>query len=200
MTKPVELVERIPQNLVVRAQATTRFFSRLFVGAALAGFVPVATAVAVLPFRDQNAWSQLVVILIAGSLSSLSWASAVYAIGRAAAGRWSPANLPTVEIAHGEVKVVWHGEVIQAKVAECQFRIGDASQMKYASRKARPLFQLCERDVILIDMPPLYRDIFGCIRAYTTVAVGCTEESFGQWSDALGLADGKQRNDLNLRN
>ena len=65
-------------------------------------------------------------------------------------------------------------------------RIGRAWQMKYASRKAGGL-PLGDRDLILIDLPPLYRDIFGQIRADTTVAVGYTDESMENWTVALGM-------------
>lgn len=65
-------------------------------------------------------------------------------------------------------------------------RIGRAWQMKYASRKAGGL-PLGDRDLILIDFPPLYRDLFWHIRAYTTVAVGHTGESMANWTVALGM-------------
>ncbi|WP_442511501.1 hypothetical protein SH528x_003182 [Novipirellula sp. SH528] len=58
--------------------------------------------------------------------------------------------------------------------------------MKYASRKAGEL-PLGDRDLILIDLPPLYRDIFGQIRAYTSVAVGYTDESMENWTVAIGM-------------
>ncbi|WP_236624064.1 hypothetical protein [Rhodopirellula baltica] len=58
--------------------------------------------------------------------------------------------------------------------------------MKYATRKAGGL-PFGDRELVLIDLPPLYRDLLGNMRAYTTVAVGYTEESMEKWADALGL-------------
>ena len=61
-----------------------------------------------------------------------------------------------------------------------------AWQMKFASRKSKNL-PFGDRELILIDLPPLTRDLFGNIKSYTTVAVGYTDDSRLQWSAALGL-------------
>ncbi|HBE70951.1 MAG TPA: hypothetical protein DDW52_22625, partial [Planctomycetaceae bacterium] len=84
------------------------------------------------------------------------------------------------------ITVRWHGETIQSTVDACNFRRGHACQMKYASRKARG-FLLGDREQILIDLPPLYQDVLGNVRSYTTVAVGYTDESLQAWTVALGL-------------
>ncbi|MGB7329195.1 MAG: hypothetical protein WBD31_30215 [Rubripirellula sp.] len=180
------LTERIPDHLVDRWRTASIFWVRLVIGGVTALWLPIGAGLAWLPFRNGSASLQLVSVCVAIAFLLLAWCLLVYFLGRFATSRWSRSRLPIVEIAGEIVTVRWHGETIESKVAQCNFRYGRAWQMKYAAKKASGL-PFGDRDLILIDLPPLYRDCLGKARAYTTVAVGYSDDSMDDWTAALGL-------------
>lgn len=185
-TPPSHLVERVPEDLAETWRNNSAFWWRLVLGGMLAMFLPIGVAVVWLPFRHAAAGLQLTILVLASLVFLVTWSVAVYLLAALARAGWAHDKFPIVRICQGIVTVDWKGEKIEEKVSECGLRIGRAWQMKYASRKSGGI-RFGVRDLILIDLPPLYRDMFGGLRSYTTVAVGYTDESLQRWSEALGM-------------
>ena len=180
------LTERIPDHVVKRTRDASILLGRLVIGGIGGLFVPIGIALAWLPFRRSPESLQLTVVFLAGVLLVGAWVASIYMVGRLAAIGWSQSRLPVVEIAGNLITVRWNGETIESTIRDCNLRLGPARQMKYASRKGG-LLPTFKRNLILIDLPPLYRDALGFVRSYTTVAVGYTDESMANWIAALGM-------------
>ncbi|WP_461507102.1 hypothetical protein [Rhodopirellula baltica] len=101
----------------------------------------------------------------------LFWLLLIHYVGPFTFNASLQSKLPIVEIAGDRITVRWHGETSESTVAACHLRCGRAWQMRYASRKGGGL-RLGDRELILIDLPPLHRDHSGNVRACTTDAVG----------------------------
>ncbi|WP_236615800.1 hypothetical protein [Rhodopirellula europaea] len=187
MEQPI-LVERIPDRFIRQWRNTAVFWNRLVIGGITLLWIPLGITISWLPFRNGSSSLQLAVMCTTGITLLLSWFLLMHFVARFTFNAWSQSKLPTVEIAGDRITVRWHGETIKSTVEACHFRRGRAWQMKYASRKAGGLF-FGDRELILIDLPPLHRDKSGNARAYTTVAVGYTPESMAAWTDALGQGD-----------
>lgn len=102
-------------------------------------------------------------------------------------------SFPEVELSGDVITLRWGEQIIRARIANCQFRIGRAWQMKRNARSARPLLPFGNSDLILIDFPPLKKTFFGRIYSYNTAPVGYTKESLAKWNAALGNVLGKAR-------
>lgn len=167
------LVEHIPDHLVKRWQDAAVFSTRLLIGGILAMFAPLCVALLWIPFRDSGSSVQLAVIAFSSITLCSLWFFAVYLIGTFARTGWTGTSLPVVEFCNDVVTVTWHHEIIEAPISECNLRVGRAWKMKYASRKSGGL-PFGDRDLVLIDLPPLYRDVWGgcpflhdrCCRVY----------------------------------
>ncbi|TWT79703.1 hypothetical protein CA13_11100 [Planctomycetes bacterium CA13] len=170
---PSRLIEHIPDDLVARWRNTSVFWSRLVIGGILALWVPLGVALAWLPYRRGTESVQWMVLVITGLTLSLAWLLVVYFAGCFTRNRWTKSRLPVIELDAAVLTLTWNRETIEASVVDCNLRRGRAWQMKHATRKAKRV-PFGDRDLILIDFPPLYRDILGLTRSYTTVAVGYT--------------------------
>lgn len=183
---PHNLTERIPDHLVQQRRDTSVFWNRLVIGGISALWIPLGIAIAWLPFRNGSGSVQLAIVCATTIALLLLWCLLIRWLGRFTFNAWSQTKLPLVAIDGDRITVRWHGETIESTVDTCNFRRGRAWQMKYASRKAGGL-PFGDRELILIDLPPLRHDILGKVRAYTTVAVGYTDDSLHAWAEALGL-------------
>ena len=95
-------------------------------------------------------------------------------------------SLPVVELRGRTLTLRWGRDVIHADVAECNFRVGRAWQMKRNARKTKRLLTFGDHDLVLIDFPPLYRGfITGRTHSYNTAPVGYTKASLQTWKRAL---------------
>ncbi|TWU51559.1 hypothetical protein [Rubripirellula reticaptiva] len=157
------------------------------IGGMSALWIPLGVAIAWLPFRNSSGPSQFAVVCAAAIVFVLLWYLLIRFLRRFTLNAWSQSKLPVVEIDGDRITVRWHGETINSTVDTCNLRRGRAWQMKYASRKAGGL-PFGDRELILIDLPPLCHDMLGNVRAYTTVAVGYTDGSMQAWTEALGLS------------
>ncbi|QDV87606.1 hypothetical protein TBK1r_66370 [Stieleria magnilauensis] len=153
-------------------------------------WLPIGVALAWLPFRQNDGSLQVAVLILATILMGVLGYLALRFLTSFTRAGWSQSKLPVVRITGDLVTVLWNGETIESQVSDCNLRLGSIRHMKYATRKSRNCL-FFERKLILIDLPPLYRDLLGQVRSYTTVAVGYTDESRRRWSDALGLQDGE---------
>jgi len=184
---PHNLTERIPEHLVQRWRDTSVFWIRLMIGGVTLFWIPIGIVIAWLPFRDGSASVQLTAICSMAIVLLLLWCLLIRWLGRFTFNTWSQSRLPLIAIDGDRITVCWHGDTIESTVDACHFRRGRAWQMKYASRKAGGL-PFGDRVLILIDLPPLRHDLLGNVRAYTTVAVGYTDDSLHAWMEALGLS------------
>ena len=183
---PADLTERIPDHLVDHWRNTALLSVRLLIGGITALSVPLFVALAWLPFRNGSGTQQLAVVCIAGITLFFAWCLHLVLLGRFITNAYSQSKLPIVSIAGDKITVLWRGKTIESTVSRCSIRTGRARQMKYASRKSGCM-PPGNRELILIDLPPLYRNVFGMVRSYTTVAVGYTDESMAKWAVALGF-------------
>lgn len=180
------LTERIPDHLIKEWRDTAIFWNRLVLGGITGLWIPLGIALAWLSVRNGSGSLQLTVVCAAAITLLLAWFLLIHFLRRFTIDAWSQSKLPVVEVAGDRITVHWHGETIDSSIDTCNFRRGRAWQMKYASKKAGGL-PFGDRELILIDLPPLHRDMFGQVRAYTTVAVGYTDDSMDAWAEALSL-------------
>ncbi len=95
-------------------------------------------------------------------------------------------SLPVVAFANSHLELTWGSWKLRSRLGDCHFRVGRAWQMKRGTRKVRRILPFGNRDLILIDFPPLDRGFFtGRWHSMTTAPVGYTPESLDEWKSVL---------------
>lgn len=187
------LTAQMPEELVKNFRQSEAFFFRLVLWGMI---VPQWFFVlAVLLGEPVDVASAFVVVTTTIGVSTV-WAIFVIATGAYARNSWTESNRPAVEYHDGTLTLRRRRRAeIVIKVHYCHFWIGPARHMTFGlprymiatSFLKNRFAPVAHRDVILIEIPPLYQ-WFGRARGYRTAAVGYTEESFAQWVDLLGDA------------
>lgn len=189
------LVERVPEEVLENARGCTGLIARLILGSVTAPAIPIGLAFVFLMVHSLSSVFIVIVLVTTAVMLVATWAWGLVFVGKLAERSWSQESMPVVELAGEQLRVTWHGELIEASIRDCNLRVGSAAQMKYARAKSSRWMPSLERDVILIDLPPLFRSplTLGKQRSYTTVAVGYTEDSFKKWAIALEIEGSPQQ-------
>ncbi len=194
--EPLFLAERMPEALAERLRQSDLFAARMFLLIMLGAWWFTLLAILLVGnFELARDFATVTLFISIGIVLAIF----VLAMGRYAKKWWTGSNVPAVEYCVGTLtlRARRHGIYI-AKVKECHFWVGPAHYMTFgmadymiATRFVKNRFaSLADRDVILIEILPLYKTFgfFGRVRGYTTAAVGYTDETFAQWVNLLGDA------------